>query len=75
MWDFYKNLDSYAISRYAPKTDKYFVSSKSKKRFIDPLIKMQDGQRRLSEISPEFVEKRDYHLRRKEEWIILDYTV
>jgi hypothetical protein len=42
MWEFYKNLDSYRISRYKPETDKYFVSSKAKKRFIDPLIKTQN---------------------------------
>jgi len=75
MWDFYKNLDSYKISRYKPKTDNYFVSSKSKKRFIDPLIRIKDWLKRLSEVSSEFVDKRDYHIHRKEEWIILDHKI
>jgi uncharacterized protein len=75
MWEFYKNLDSYRISRYKPETDKYFVSSKAKKRFIDPLIKTQNWLNRLSNLSQEFVEKRDYHINRKEEWIILNYKI
>lgn len=75
MWNFYKHLDTYRISRYKPTTDKYFVSSISKRRFIDPLIKTGQWIQRLSEISSEFVEKRDCHLQRKEEWIILDHKI
>ncbi|HBA44990.1 TPA: hypothetical protein DCZ31_03330 [Patescibacteria group bacterium] len=38
MWNFYKNLSSYKIEKIKPKTNKYFVTSKVKRRFIDPLI-------------------------------------
>lgn len=75
MRNFYKNLESYKISRYYPKTNKYFVSSLSKRRYIDPLIATREGNQRLSTLSPEFCEKRDYHLKRKEERIILDYIL
>lgn len=75
MRDFYTHLKSYKISRYYPKTDNYFVSSLSKRRYIDPLIATEEGNQRLSALSPEFCEKRDYHLKRKEERIILDYVL
>ena len=75
MRNFYKNLKSYKISRYYPKTNKYFVSSLSKRRYIDPLIATTEGNQRLSTLSPEFCEKRDYHLKRKEERIILDHIL
>lgn len=75
MWEFYKNLKSYEISENKPKTDKYFVSSKAKKRFIDPLINTEIWAQRLSNLSKEFVEKKEKHVNKKEKRIILDYKV
>ncbi|EKD65892.1 MAG: hypothetical protein ACD_49C00077G0020 [uncultured bacterium (gcode 4)] len=75
MWNFYKNLSSYKIEKIKPKTNKYFVTSKVKRRFIDPLIQTNTWPKRLSELSPIFVDKRDYHLSQREEWVRLDYEI
>lgn len=73
MRNYYTNLHSYKISRYYPKTDNFFVSSKCKKRYVDPLIKTSNWNIRVSSISKEYVQKRDYNLNRATERIILDY--
>ena len=75
MWDFYKELSEYKIDRIKPSIDKYTVSSECKKRYIDPLIKKENWNIRLSEVSNNFKEKRDYHINRKEELITLNIKI
>lgn len=75
MWEFFKNLGNYRILRYPRKTDGFLVSSKCKKRFIDPLVSVagKGFPIRVSEYSEAFRDARDYHLGRKEEWIDVGY--
>lgn len=75
MWNFFKNLESYRILRYPKETDGYVVSTKCKKRFIDPLVSFagKGFPIRVSEYSETFRNARDYHLGRKEEWIDVGY--
>lgn len=75
MWNFFQNLESYKILRYPRKTDGYAISSKCKRRFIDPLVSVAGKGHpiRVSEYSEEFKKARDYHLGRQEEWIVLGY--
>lgn len=75
MWNFFENLESYKILRYPRETGLYTVSSRCKRRFIDPLVALAGKGHpiRVSEFSDEFRETRDYHLARREEWIVLGY--
>lgn len=75
MWNFLINVWFYKIDRYKPHTKNYCVSSLTKRRFIDPLVKTKNGFFSVSEISEIFRKKRDYHLGREEEWITLDYEL
>lgn len=74
MWDFYRTLESYQISRYPYEGPNVAISSKCKRRFIDPAIESEDGSYfRVSSKFSGFAGDRDFHLARKEEWIVLDY--
>lgn len=75
MWAFFENMETYKILRYPRETDGFAVSTKCKRRFIDPLVSLagKGHPMRVSEYSEKFREARDYHLSRKEEWIVLKY--
>lgn len=75
MWRFFENMETYKILRYHRETDGFVVSTKCKRRFIDPLVSVAGKGHpiRVSEYSEKFREARDYHLGRKEEWIVLNY--
>lgn len=75
MWNFFEKMETYKILRYPRETDGFCVSTKCKRRFIDPLVSVAGKGHpiRVSEFSEKFREARDYHLGRKEEWIILPY--
>lgn len=75
MWNFFINVWFYKIDRYKPDTRNYCVSSLTKRRFIDPLVKSGDTLVRVSEVSEIFRKKRDYHIGRQEEWITLAYEM
>lgn len=75
MWEYYTNLSSYKIDRIKIDTNSYCVSSSTKRRYIDPLIKTENWIFRLSNFSTDFCEKKDYHTHRTEEWIRLDYKI
>ncbi|MDD2516048.1 MAG: HD domain-containing protein, partial [Candidatus Gracilibacteria bacterium] len=51
MLNFFKNLGSYKIYETMPNNGKFFVDSKIKKRWIDPLVITKSGNKRLSEIN------------------------
>lgn len=74
MWKFYRTFDSYKVLRYPKKTGKFTVSSKIKRRHIDPVI-LREGfdPVRVSQMFPDFAEARNYHLSRKEEWVVINY--
>lgn len=75
MRDIFVSFNFYKIFRYKPETDNFLISSKTKKRFIDPLIFWKDKIKRLSKISNRFVDIRDHFLGKKEEWIMLDFEI
>ncbi|AHB40992.1 hypothetical protein P148_SR1C00001G0185 [candidate division SR1 bacterium RAAC1_SR1_1] len=75
MWNYFTQMSQYKIYRYKPTTDQYFVSSKVKRRFIDPLVWLPNGNKRVSELSEIFVDMRDYHLKRREERIRINYKL
>ncbi len=75
MWDFYINLWEYKTFKSKPKTNKYSINSSCKKRYIDPLIKTNNLNIRLSKLSQKFVERRNSHLNKKNEWISLNYEI
>ena len=75
MWAFFENMETYKILRYPRETDTFVVSTKCKRRFIDPLVSVagKGHPLRVSEYSEAFKKARDYHLGRQEEWIVLNY--
>jgi uncharacterized protein len=75
MREYFSNLSQYKIYRQKPQINNYFVSSKTKRRFIDPLTKTSFWLKRLSDLSQKFKENIDYHINRKEEWIAIDYNI
>ena len=73
MWEFFIKMDTYKLSDDEPQTSKYFVYSKTKKRYIDPLVQTIDGVRRVSQIDIDFKRKVEIHLGVQEKWILVDY--
>ncbi len=73
MWEFFINLKEYTLCDNEPQTSKYYVYSKTKKRYIDPLVQTIDGAKRISQIDEDFKKKIDTHLHSKEKWIVVDY--
>ncbi|MEF2175605.1 MAG: hypothetical protein V3575_03970 [Candidatus Absconditabacteria bacterium] len=61
MWKYYTNMNKYKIYNNKNISDYFCVSGKNKKRYIDPLIKTQDGNLRLSKISREFSHIINHH--------------
>ncbi len=73
MWEFFIKMDTYKLSDDEPQTPQYFVYSKTKKRYIDPLVQTIDGVRRVSQIDSDFKSKVEVHLGSQEKWIEVDY--
>lgn len=75
MREFYTHLKTYKIDRYKTERNLFTASSKAKKRRIDPLVQTDRWLQRVSSISTDFVAKREYHVNRKEEWIVLQFPI
>lgn len=73
MWEFFIKMEKYELFKKEPQTSKYYVYSKTKKRYIDPLVQTIDGVKRISQIYEDFQKKVDAHLHSKEKWIVIDY--
>ncbi len=67
--DKYKNTTSLDVYDVCPNDDQKYVSSKCKKRYIDPLVFEWWKCMRVSSFSSKFVNLRDIRLNQKEEWI------
>lgn len=70
MWHVFSSTNGYKVHQKPIQTENFLISSKSKRRYIDPLVLQEDGNaKRVSELSEKFRDARDYHLSRREEWI------
>ncbi|MDD3120675.1 MAG: hypothetical protein PHF46_04670, partial [Candidatus Gracilibacteria bacterium] len=76
MLNFFKNLGSYKIYETMPNNGKFFVDSKIKKRWIDPLVITKSGNKRLSEINNSYKQEIDnYKNQNKQEFIEIDFNI
>jgi len=73
MWKYYTQFSEFELHSSKPNMQKYSVSSKCKRRFVDPLISTQQWIVRLSKVSETFTQKRDQHINQPEQWISLDF--
>jgi len=73
MWEFFIKMGKYELFKKEPQISKYYVYSKTKKRYIDPLVQTIDGAKRISQIYEDFQKKVDSHLHSNEKWIVVDY--
>jgi len=70
---FFEQLQRYKVQKTYKETGYFTVSSKAKKRYIDPLVQTPNGQQRISRLFPDFLARKDYHISRNEEWISIDW--
>lgn len=75
MWNFYKHLWTYKIYDHKPESDYFVVSSKNKRRYINPLVKIDGVCTRVSVLFPDLQEMIDAHVNKPEEWIEIDWKV
>ncbi len=75
MRKFYKNLWTYKIYADKPESDLFVVSSKNKRRYIDPLVKIDTTCTRVSKLYPDFYDMKEKHIHKQEEWIEIDWKV
>gem|GEM_PF-3419846 len=73
MWEFFIKMEKYELFKKEPQTSKYYVYSKTKKRYINPLVLTIDGAKRVSQIDSDFKSKVGEHLGAQEKWIEVDY--
>ena len=73
MWKFFTNMKEYKLFKKEPKTSKYYVYSKTKKRYIDPLVQTIDGVKRVSQIDSDFKKTIENHIGASDKWIVVDY--
>ena len=67
------NMKEYKLFKKEPKTSKYYVYSKTKKRYIDPLVQTIDGVKRVSQIDSDFKKIIQNHIGASDKWIVVDY--
>jgi hypothetical protein len=73
MWNFFTNMKEYKLFENEPQTSKYFVYSKTKKRYIDPLVLTIDGAKRVSQIDSDVKKRIENHIGASDKWIEVDY--
>jgi len=72
---FFEQLQRYKVQKIYKDTGYFTVSSKAKRRYIDPLVEMPNGRQRISRLFPDFLARKDYHISRNEEWISIDWKL
>lgn len=75
MWKFFTSLNELKIHKEKPSENIFFIDSKNKKRYIDPLTKIWDEIKRVSEISKKFKIDAQNHKSYPLEWISIDYKI
>ena len=72
---FYEQLWTYKTYAEKPESDLFVVSSKTKRRYIDPLVQIWSERARISALFPDFYEAKEAHINKKEEWISIDWKI
>lgn len=75
MWKYYTKMNKYKVLENHTNTNNFCVSGKNKKRYIDPLIKTENGNFRLSQISKDFLEKIKTHRIVSNKWLEVDFEL
>ena len=75
MWKFYEQLDNCVVYTNKPNSDLFVVSSKVKRRYIDPLVQIWSERTRISTLFPDFKEILDSYIQKQEEWISIDWKI
>ena len=75
MWKFYEQLWTYKTYINKPESDLFIVSSKTKRRYINPLVKIENIYTRVSALFPDVQELFTLHTHPEEVWIEIDWNV
>lgn len=75
MWSFFTSLNKLKVHKEKPTENIFFIDSKNKKRYIDPLVKLWTENKRVSEISKNFKQKIENHKNYPLEWISINYKI
>ncbi len=74
-WKYYKNLSQCRIWEYIDEWGIFQVSTKCKRRYVDPLVRDWNKNIRVSEFSEKFILKRNAHLNQKDRWVSIDFKM
>jgi hypothetical protein len=71
----YEHLWTYKTYTHKPESDLFVVSSKTKRRYIDPLVQIWNERTRISALFPDVKEMFQSHVKKPEEWISIDWKI
>ena len=75
MWKYYQQLSTLKLYNTEPVTDNYYINSRCKKRFVDPLIHLWTTPLRLSKYSNSFLHAKNKHLEKNKQWVSINYKL